>query len=67
MPSESTIGPDPRLNENDFPIWKETFCDATRREMVDEDLAAGHYVPYLLVGCASIGICLGLLAIVLTA
>ncbi len=67
MTTPSTNSGETRLNENDFPVWKETFCDTTRREMVDEDMRAGHYVPMLLVGCAAAGLVLGALGVWLTA
>ncbi len=67
MTTESTTGADKRLNEHDFPVWKESFCDVTRRGMVDDDLNAGFNVPLLITMCAGTGIFLGLLSVWLTA
>ena len=37
----SDVGPEPRLDEDAYPVWKSSFDAQTRRDQVDEDLPAG--------------------------
>ena len=56
-------GPDTRLDEDAYPVWKESFDAQTRRDQVDEDLLAGRSVAGLLTVVVTMGVILGAIGV----
>ena len=55
----SAVGPDTRLDEDAYPVWKSSFDAQTRHDQVDEDLFAGISVASLLTFIVTMGVILG--------
>ena len=55
----SNVGPDTRLDEDAYPVWKSSFDAQTRHDQVDEDLLAGISVAGLLTAVVTFGVILG--------
>ena len=55
----SAVGPDTRLDEDAYPVWKSSFDAQTRHDQVDEDLFAGISVAGLLTFIVTMGVILG--------
>ena len=53
------VGPDTRLDEDAYPVWKSSFDSQTRHDQVDEDLLAGISVAGLLTAIVTMGVILG--------
>ena len=59
----SDVGPETRLDEDAYPVWKSSFDAQTRRDQVDEDLLAGRSVAGLLTAVITLGVLLGALGV----
>ena len=59
----SDVGPDTRLDEDAYPVWKKAFDARTRREQVDADLFAGRAVAGLLTAVVTFGVLLGAMGV----
>ena len=59
----SAVGPDTRLDEDAYPVWKSSFDAQTRRDQVDEDLLAGISVAGLLTALVTMGVLLGAMGV----
>ena len=59
----SDVGPETRLDEDAYPVWKSSFDAQTRRDQVDEDLLAGISVAGLLTALVTMGVILGAMGV----
>ncbi len=69
MASIQPVGPfghKVRFAEERFPLWRESFPDAVRQQMVEEDLMAGESVSLVLVSVITIGLILGIVSVICT-
>lgn len=56
----------PKVNPNAFPIWRDTFDDATRAKQLSDDSQAWHHVTALLLLIVCSGVCLSLMTVFIT-
>ena len=59
----SDVGPETRLDEDAYPVWKSSFDAQARRDQVDEDLLAGISVAGLLTALVTMGVILGAMGV----
>ncbi len=57
------VGPETRLDEDAFPVWKSSFDAQARRDQIDEDMLAGVSVAGLLTVVVTFGVILGALGV----
>ena len=55
----SDVGPDTRLDEDAYPVWKNAFDAQARHDQIDDDLLAGVSVAALLTAVVTMGVILG--------
>ena len=54
------------FREDDYPGWKKAFDAETRRQLIEDDLAAGRSVSRVLLGIVVFGLILGVVAVMLS-
>ena len=57
------VGPETRLDEDAYPVWKKSFDAQTRHDQIDEDLLAGRSVAGLLTVLVTMGVILGAMGV----
>ena len=55
-----------RFQEENYPMWKESFPEEIRRQMIQEDLLAGESVSMVLFTLITIGLLLGIVSVLCT-
>ena len=53
------------FDENSFPLFKASFTDELRHQLIDDDLMAGRSVSGVLIAIVTMGLLIGIVAVVL--
>jgi len=55
-----------RFVDDRFPLWRESFPDEVRQQMIEDDLLAGESVSLLLATLITVGLILGIVSVICT-
>jgi len=60
------LGHHVRFREDAYPLWRDSFSDEDRAQMVKDDLLAGESVSLVLMAVVTFGLVLGAVSVFLT-
>ena len=63
----ATIPPEARLNENEHPVFMHAFDESTRQALMEDDAFAWRSACSVLITIVSLGLLLGVFAVIMAA
>ena len=52
------------IDEDKYPVFKNSFSEKTRRDLIDEDLSAGKNVIGILIALVILGLAVGVMGLI---